>query len=377
MSSNSTGISKQTNVSSNEAGFTIIEVLIAVTLFLIVTASIYGLLAVARADRSTTSARVEIMQSVRNAINAVGRDVHNAGYGYRKYNSSLPDNQMNLLFGVPADTDTVPDKLTRIVAGNGITTNSLSGTSTDQITFIFSDDAFNPNAFGVGQPISITWIDCVSGNLLVTRNSDATALNINDVVIISDSSRSAIGMVTGKVASSTIPATPTCTSAGLAPPLSRVNFNNGDMLQINRTGADNSIKGLVAPATLQRIIIITYRVLADGTLVRTVHGGADGGATGKQDFPLAYNVEDMQVKYILKDGTETDNPTVGADGVAGTSDDTPQKYEEVRQIRLKITAQNKEKMIYVNNANGSRYEPTRVTLNSTFNARNISYMPAE
>ena len=364
---------------NGEAGFTIIETMIAVMLFLIVTGSVYGLLEVARSDRSRTSTRVEMMQSVRNALNAMGRDAHNAGYGYRRYDSLLPDDAINSLTGIGADQGTAPDRLSRVVAGNDITTNSLSGKKTDQVTFVFGDDTFNPNDYGVGTPIDVTWTDCQDGNQVITQRSDARMLNINDIVIIAGAGKSSIGMVTGKRIDSSIPPKPRCPDAGLQPPTAHILFDATDPLGINRTGAENTIRQVTPPATIQRINIVTYRVLADGTLVRNVHRGNSATTTsiGSQDQPLAYNVEDMQIKYIMADGTETDNPVVGADGIAGTDDDIPKSIEDVRQVRITVIAQNRDKRTIVTDANGlTREEPTRVTLSSTFNARNLVYDPS-
>lgn len=355
----------------HQSGFTLIELLVSLTLFLVVTGAIYGLLEVTRSDRTTSTQRVETMQGVRNALNTIGRDALNTGFKYRNLGSYMPDNTQSSVFGLTADSNSSPDRMMQILSGNNVNTNALNPTAgykTDQITFIYGDETFNG-----GKTLTANWVDCDGEQVVVswpTPGASPTPTpslpNTNDLMIITGQSSSAIGMVT-----STSTGSPVATSysgcAYTAPSgtIRTIKFDFSDPLGLNQSAAANVIKSVSAPATISRVKIATYRVLNDGTLVRTEYGNFTGG---KQDMPLAYNVEDMQIKYVLKDGTMTDDPAAGPDGILGNTDDTPTLMQDVRQVQIKVIVWSYEK----DKRTGQNF---KVTLSSTFNTRNIGYDP--
>src|SRR5256885_5939701 len=106
-------------------GFTIIELLVSIVIFTIIMTAVFGLMRVARLDRFSTHQRVEVLQNLRVALNAVGRDALNAGYGYTINGGSLPDNALNTLFTLSSDTNTSADILMGVVSGRNVTTNNL------------------------------------------------------------------------------------------------------------------------------------------------------------------------------------------------------------------------------------------------------------
>ncbi len=358
---------------TGEAGFTVVEVLVSITLFIVISAAIFGLMEVTRADRKTSSLRVETMQTVRNALNGVGRDALNTGYKYRNLGSFFPDNIHNTVFGLTADSDSSPDRMMQLLSGNNVNTNSLNptaGMKTDQITFIYGDESFNG-----GKTLTVNWVDCDGEQLVVSWPTPAaspspsptpTLPSVNDLVIITGQNSSAIGMVTGTVAGSPTSGSIAAGCIYIAPGGTRrtINFASSDSLSINKSGSSNIIRNVTAPATLSRVKLATYRVLNDGTLVRTEYGNFTGG---KQDMPLAYNIEDMQIKYVLQDGELYDDPAAGNDNVLGTADDTPTNMQNVRQVRITVVARSPEK----DKRNGNK--PYKVTLTSTFNTRNLGY----
>ena len=121
-------------------------------------------------------------------------------------------------------------------------------------------------------------------------------------------------------------------------------------------------------ATVKRVFLVSYKVKPDGTLVRTVYGNNRGAASTAQiqELPLAYNVEDFQIKYVLDDGTTTDNPSVGADGVVGTADDSWQGFNKIRQVMVTIKVQSTE-------VDEKTHLPLSITMTSTFATRNMEY----
>jgi prepilin-type N-terminal cleavage/methylation domain-containing protein len=355
-----------------QAGFTLIELLVSLTLFLVVTACIYGLLEVTRSDRTTSTQRVETMQSVRNALNTIGRDALNTGFKYRNLGSFIPDNTQNTIFGLTADTNSTADRMMQILSGNNVNTDSLNPTAnykTDQITFIYGDDTFNN-----GKTLQVNWVDCDGEQAVVSWPTPGASPTptpsipaVNDLVIITGQNSSALGMVTSTSNGNPVANSYTGCLTYNAPTgtVRTIKFDATDPLGLNQAVAANVIKNVSAPATLSRVKLATYRILSDGTLVRTEYGNFTGG---KQDMPLAYNVEDMQIKYVLKDGTITDDPAAGPDGVLGNGDDTPTLMTDVRQVQIKIIVWSYEK----DRRSGQNF---KVTLSSTFNTRNIGYDP--
>ncbi|MEJ7623179.1 MAG: hypothetical protein WKF34_04240, partial [Pyrinomonadaceae bacterium] len=81
--------------------------------------------------------------------------------------------------------------------------------------------------------------------------------------------------------------------------------------------------------------------------------------------PMVYGVEDFQIQYVMDDGTLSNNPSAGTDGIAGTADDTPSNLAAVRQVRFTISVRSIE--------NDQRGQPYRATMTSTFGTRNLGY----
>jgi len=67
----------------------------------------------------------------------------------------------------------------------------------------------------------------------------------------------------------------------------------------------------------------------------------------------------------MDDGSVTNNPIAGPDGVAGTADDIPTNLAAVRQIRLTVDVRSVE-----NNTNGQPFQETQT---ATFSTRNLGY----
>lgn len=329
-----------------EAGFSILELMIAMIIFAIVMGAVYGLLKVAGSDRFTTNQRTEILQNLRVAMNAIGRDALNAGYNYNKNGGNLPDNALNTLFNLPADTLTTPDVLLGVISGRGVNQNNISpeplaaNKVTDQVTFVYKYD--------FAAPLEIS---AVSANqLTVAAGKNNSNVKVNEIYLIEGANSQAIGMVTSLTGTD------------------KINFSGApaaDTLGINKTDVTgNVIRFVTANATITKIRIVTFRVLVDGTLVRTEYGNDVGGT--QQDQPLAYGVERMNITYVLADGTVTTDPAAGADNITGNGDDTPAKLADVRQVRVSITARSSD-------IDQRLRDYFRVTLPATFNTRNMGY----
>ena len=351
--------------SENDSGFTIVELMVSITLFLIVTGAIYGLLKVARADRSTTNQRVDVMKNLRVALNMMGRDTLDAGYSYQKNGALVPNGLIALRLGVPPDTDGLADRVVGVISANNLNANLLQTTEyTDAVSFVYRDTSFNNNQSlpitgAVENPVGVVRLQ-ISSNVGVPDN---TVCRLNDLFLIESQNSAALGMITQ---------VPTG-----AANLKYLRFANADPLGINRPWTTSVLRTCASstdtncanyPASIKRVTWISYKVLNDGTLVRTVYGNNPTGTASQQvqDMPLAYGIENMQITYVMDDGTVTNDPAAGADGVRGTTDDTPLNLKLVRQVTITLKAQSPQ----IDSQTGQR---NKVTLSATFNTRNLGY----
>lgn len=360
--------SKSDNLSGNatrarqkgESGFSMVELIVSMVLFLGITGSIWGLLQVAQQGRATTNLKVPLTKTVRLGLNVVGRDTYNAGFGYPVSSTVvLPDNRISLLLGIPADVDATRDTVPPIIAGNNITLNAFNttaGVRTDQVTFLFKDTAFNlignagPPDRRIPQPLSINGPTPGAGfSQIIPVSGSNASCSANDLYLITGGTRSTLGVATGLVGANSI------------------RFADADVLGLNLSGSPDSIDGVTTPASIQKVQMVTYFVTPDGTLTRRQHVNAPPAipVVGWVDEPLVYGVENFQIQYVMNNGALSDNPSAGPDGIAGNGDDTPNNLALVRQIRYTVSVRSSE--VDRNN------QPYRETMTSTFSTRNLGY----
>ncbi len=341
-----------------EHGFSLLELLISMIIFMIVTGSIWGVLRVAQMGRSVVNGQVQMEKNVRLGLNIIGRDTYNAGFGYPLKNTVLlPDNRISATLGIPNDFDTSRDTVPPIIAGNDInpnTYNTTANTFTDQITFLFKDSTFNlvgtdPNK--VSQPLNINAATTTGGGIdeIVPISGSNASCSVNDIYLVTGNTGSTIGLATALAGTNT------------------VQFSNGDVLGFNQTGAAGPLSTITTPASMQRVKMVTYFVTTDGILTRREFGNVPPvtPAVAFVDVPLVYNVENFQIQYVMDDGSLNNNPSAGADGIAGTADDIQTNLAAVRQVRFTVSVRSIEL-----NAAG---QPYRETMTSTFSTRNLGY----
>ena len=348
--------SKEIGRTGNERGFTILEVIVAMTIFMIVSGSIWGVLRVAQMGRATVNQQVQLAKNVRLGLNVIGKDTYNAGYGYPlKSTVVLPDNRISVAIGVPIDTDTTRDTVPPVIAGNQITVdtfNTTANTKTDQITLLFKDSSFNivgsigPPDTRVSTPISTSAPSVGVGGIdEIAPSGSNSCCRVNDIYLVSTASSSTLVVSTALNGAT------------------KVQFANGDPLGFNQP-VNGLAYSITTAASMIRVKMITYFVASDGTLTRREFANVLP-AVAYVDEPLVYNVDDFQIKYIMDDGSVTDNPSAGPDGIAGTADDIQSNLTAVRQIRYTISTRSIEL-----NSSG---QPYRETMTSTFSTRNMGY----
>lgn len=343
---------------SGESGFSMLEVIMAMVIFLGVTASIWGLLQVGVRTRTATTENVHLTKSVRTGLNLIGRDTYNAGLGYPASATVIvPDNRISTLLGIPPDVNTTRDMVPPIISGNNITLNTFNqtpGVSTDQVTFLFKDTDFNmvpttaPVNDRIPQPIGINLVTVGGGNTDMRSSSGSVAMcAVNDLYLATGAAESRLGVATSMTGGDS------------------VRFTNGDPLNLNLGTAADSVSGIAANAALQKVQMVTYFVTADGTLVRRQYVNRLP-AVNWVDEPLVYGVENFQIQYVMNNGTLSDNPSAGPNQIPGDADDDQANLALVRQVRFTITVRSVE-------TTGANNQFFRETMTATFSTRNMGY----
>lgn len=353
----------------SEKGFSLLELVVAMTIFLVVIGSIYGLLQVGRVDGNRASQRADMMKNARLAVHLIGKDVLNAGLGYNRTGASVPDNFVATKLGLTPDTDAERDILTGITGGNNIFSNVLADSpsdKTDIIAFAYRDVDFND-----GDLIGIT--DAATGsNASTARVTTQAASPFNAASVapydlyLFESATSQIAVI----ATSTDKSTKIDFASGASDPLGlnqpyNVTGTAGSLLKkCTATITDNCtpyVDSKTSVYSVKRFYWVSYRVKSDGTLVRTVYGNNRTGLVTEQiqEIPLASGIKDLQFQYVMSDGSITDDP-------ASWDTQKPSNFNLVRQVIVTIKAQSDEIDLQTQ-------KPLIITLKSTFSTRNIEY----
>lgn len=331
-------------------GFSLIEVMATMAIFLIVIAAVYQVLRVSLIQRNTVSTRIDAVKSARIALNYIRRDAVNAGLSYHNIGGLTPDGFVNRLVNTTgADTDADDrDMLTGIVCGDNVSTNSLNtGTNMDSIGFVTRDLNFNAGNF-----ISITGTSVSGSDVIVaTGAGQAAAANPYDLYLLETGTTQVVGLVT---------AVPTTASV-------RLGFGAGvDPLNVNQSatasgGNRSLLVGTGITGSLKKINLVTYGISADGVLVRKSYGNNTGQPASQQiqTRELIYNVQDFQVRYLMDDGTTTTDPSAGNNGRLNQ-----QKMNQVIQMEVTITVRQ-------NNTDLVTLAP--ITVKEVISARNLRY----
>ena len=236
---------------ARQAGFSLLEMIVAIAIFLVVIGAMYALLEVGRSDAFNTKERTETMQNARVALNTIGRDAVNAGVGYWKSGGRVPDGTLERLLFLPAETDGDDDWLTPVVPGNGVKPIVVDGVTvnTDAVTFVYQDETFNDN-----HGLAVTAVNPTSNTLTVSPDNAACASGDLYVYLIDDGKEPALGSLTN------------------LPGGNQLRFASGDPLGLNNPGASSTFQLLNSQASVKRITWVTYFVNDEGVLVRRVYG---------------------------------------------------------------------------------------------------------
>lgn len=413
----------RTNERISEKGLTALELLIAMAVFLVVMASVYGMLRVGNMSRSTINKRSENIKNVRAAINTIGREAVNAGLGYNRIGGTVPDDFTTFKLGLPPDPDGVHDLLTAISTGVNINQSSLSKEGkNDVVAFAFRDFQFN-NGFPIvikdvyedngklilktpdgacancrpydlflleaaeGKQAVILSTNIVNNNAIVLGGGPTDPLDINYGPTTSGGGSGGgssdddddddddddkaekgedsngyclpghyghlhcldpIGLLTGLLGGGG-------GGSGGSSTATSGSVQNSTVKKCSSTVTQNCINYNTTSVVVKKIYLVSYSVSSDGTLVRTTFANNTGAGAEEQvvSQPIASGVRSFKIKYLLSDGTVTEDPSV-----ANTQ---KERCNEIIQIEVSATV----------DSDASNGEP--ITLTSTFSTRNLKY----
>lgn len=366
----------------NEAGLTLVELLISAALLLILIGPLLSFMRAGQINRSTSIRLADVEQNTRAAMVSIGRDIANAGYNFAPQVDLGTTTFLRTLLGTNGPNT---NPLSPIIPGNNLnlvrTVNAMGTTvtsMTDQITFVFVDQAFNN-----GLPLSGELTP--SGNMY-TSNSPVTGLFPGDFVILGKGGQFAIAVAT-KVDDT------------------KVLFDDSDPFEVNKPG-NGPLRDLNALDTddnvsLYKFFLVSYFVDGNGNLIRreqlppphTQFGGNNNttpvaltpddrtypcAGTCYYDNIIATGIEDLQFTYTIVDPSGMGRPvgTVADPGFLSSTTNggvVPNfRLLDIRQVNVSIKARASERDTKIrdpyNRNQGYLY---RFSLEGSFNTRNF------
>jgi len=343
----------------NERGFTILEMMVAVTVMLVVTGAIFALMRDSLKITTATYEMTDAQESLRVAQEYINRDLMNSGDGLKSISTirvpqtfvtnyltlspitdtSMPAGVLNL--GILVSDHNVPGTTT--VLGANPATTVRDKTDRQTILEIDPDPANTPIAL----PATPTPAIDSTGTYITVSSADITKFAVGEIYFLS----SALGGTFGTIRS--------INAASY-----QLNFSNSDTYGLNLTGSSGHIKTISAggtiPTSLVRMKIIHYYVNASGLLMRRVFGVKGAGFS---ESIIAEHVMNVQFNYAL-DMTDANGNVVQP--VAMLS--TPQQRLAVRQIEVTVTVETPHTL-----QNGSRQQ---ISMTTTTSVRNMQFRRA-
>jgi prepilin-type N-terminal cleavage/methylation domain-containing protein len=297
-------------------GFSLLEMLIAMSLGLVLVASAVQMYSKATDATFTVSQRAEMQQDMRAAEDMMVKDISLAGAGLQPggvavasgtgTNPKYGCDQVKCYIGggtTPAGIALPGNYLYWIIPGpaQGVTLNAAVG-PTDVITVVYADTAFQLNQYQVtfnnanGTSVNFSLPAVPPNPLPQPVSAQDVGLKTGDLVLFSNTvggnTAMAVGEVTGNVAGASSPYTAL--------------FANSDALQFNQVAATaGDLKQIAGGAntTALRIFVITYYIdvlpnpsgagLGTPRLMRQVNG--------QIPVPVAENVADLRITYDTYD----------------------------------------------------------------------------
>ncbi len=316
----------------NEAGFSIIEVLIALVVMMIVTGAIFGLM---RDSMKTSHAALEMtdaQEALRAGQEYITRDLVNTGDGLNSINNiRMPQNfVINYLSRNPIVNPATPGiiNLGLVTADNDVPANTaVLGTApavqvrsnpvlTDRITILQLEhpEVFTPITLGAGLLVPVTGFASVSP-------ADIDRFAVGEIYFITSANGGVFAVLTNRI--------------GVGGPAPVLVFGAGDPYGINSLGAGSQLdmitSGGTLPTAICRMKIIHYYINSNGLLMRRVFGVRNAGFT---ESVIAEHVVSLQFRYFLNLRDANDFVAQPVNQLT-----TAQEQVETRQVEVTLTVE--------------------------------------
>ncbi|HKR13477.1 MAG TPA: hypothetical protein VJT15_15540 [Pyrinomonadaceae bacterium] len=314
--------------SSNQAGFSLMELMIVVCLLIVILGAVLLLLKDSIKLSATTFELTEAQESLRTAQEFINRDLITAGDGLRNINNIclssnfvsnyLTKNNTGSTCGsglvnlplIQSDND-LPGSTT-VTGTNPVLKVRSNPTATDRISILQIDPSFTPITL---PPNAIN----ASGSNISVSAADINKFTEGEIYFITSSAGATFGTITSRNVNSR-----------------NLIFASSDTYGLNQPGNGGPInivsdKGTL-PTTIMRMRMIHYFVNENGLLVRRVLGV--GGGSGYLDSVIAERVVNLQFRYFLN---LLDDTGFVAQPVAQLT--TEEQQAAVRQVEVTVTTE--------------------------------------
>lgn len=351
---------------TRQHGFSLLEMMIAMSLGLIVIGSTVQLFKMAVDSSRLVVQRTEMQQNMRAAIELMTKDISLAGSGLPDAGIQLPLNGTVSRYGcdqttchVPNGTypsnGAVPNFMTGILPGysKGVEANATipyaPGARNDRITVIYADYSFPLNQYWLDFPAPASTGTQLNVNLpfpapnpVPQQITAAGGIQVGDVIWLSNSVGNAVGEVTAVTNNS-------------------ITFADNDALNLNQSAATvtNNIRALNNGTHLTgyRLYVVTYylTVPVNGELPRLMRQ-----VNGRAPVPVADDIINMQFAYDLFDANTNALDPNQADPLSFPND----QLGLIQKVNISIMGQS-----LVNNAKNAQ----SMRLATSVSARNMAF----
>ena len=297
-----------------DAGFTLIEAIIAACLAMVVLSSALGAFNSSMGLADTSRIVSETNHSLQAAMSLMVRDLLQTGQGIPTGGIPLPSGGGSTAVNRPAPgAATFPaawETLPAIAPGSALGPTVL-GVQTDIVNIIYRDATINLNQF----PLDAIAADGLTATVNAATNiGGADGLRAGDIILFTNPNGNAMQTVT-QVAGQV------------------VTMATGDTMNLNQPGAaaGNLLAiadaGVFPPTTAVRVTMVSYYVdnTTDPTLPRLVRQVNNGPR-----LAIALGVENLQFTYDIVDGAT--NP-INVDAPSGSN-----SAHQIRKVRLTLAA---------------------------------------
>lgn len=341
-----------------QAGFSLIEMLIALGIMVIISGSVLTLLKDGLRISNLTFQSTDAQQSLRTAQEYISRDLTNAGDGMKgignicvrsgfilNYLSRLPVTGDPCVAGSAAlaiinSDDSVPAGIAVPQASPAVTVRS-SPNLTDRLTILQADRSFTE----MGLAATAFTNDGLTLNFPVGTNM--ANFTTGEIYFISSEAGATFATITAKDAANR-----------------RLTFANNDTYGLNLAANGGPIDIVTSnstlPASLMRMQIIHYFINSNGLLIRRILGVKGAGYT---DSVIAEHATDMQLRYMLN-VPDANGFVTQPVAILATSD----QMIGVRQVEVTLTTETARPVL--------NSQTKKLTMTSSTGVRNMQFLRA-